>query len=148
MFRSVCPMCQEPSSFDDTQAGREVDCSRCRSSFVATPSRSGADEKPYRSKQSDGSSYARFSLLLALVALPTGLCGIGVVFALGGLLVGYIGLQSRLRTLAIVGMVLNLVVIILSIGLIALFLLMESTVARDVPPAADGTQAPFMNAKK
>lgn len=148
MFRSVCPMCQEPSSFDDTRAGREVECPRCRSGFVATSGRSEVDEKPYRPQQSDGSAYARFSFLLALLALPTGFCGIGVVFALGGLLVGYVGLQSRLRPLAIIGMVLNLAAMILSIGLIAVFLMMQSSMDHDVPPAPDGTQAPFVNAKK
>ena len=148
MFRSVCPMCQEPSSFADARAGGEVECPRCRSAFAATPGRGDSEDQPYLPKKSDGSAYARFSFLLALVALPTGPCGIGVVFALGGLLVGYVGLQSRLRPLAIIGMVLNLAAIIVSIGLIAVFLIMQSSMERDVPPAADGTRAPFVNAKK
>ena len=148
MFRSVCPMCQELSSFDDTRAGGEVDCLRCRSAFVATPGRYEVDEKPYRPKQSDGSGYATLSLLLALLALPTAFCGVGAVFALGGLLVGYSGLQSRLRTVAILGMVLNLAAMILSFGLIAVFLIMQSSMDRDVTPAPDGTQAPFVNVKK
>ena len=59
MFRSVCPMCQEPSSFDDTRAGREVECPRCRSAFVTTPGRDEADEKPYRPQQSDGQDDCR-----------------------------------------------------------------------------------------
>lgn len=150
MFRSVCPTCTEPSSFDDSREGREVECPRCRSPFVAKPDRRYPDEERVeRPRPSDGSGYATLSLLLGIVALPSAACcGVGAVFGFGGLLAGYGALQSRLRSIAILGMVLNLAAILLSIGMVAVIVVTQSAVDRDVPPSPDGTQPPFVNAKK
>ena len=149
MFRSVCPTCAETSRFDDVQEGREVECPRCRTSFVARPERARAPENEHdRPRRGDGSGYATLSLVLGLIALCSVPCCVGAVFGLGGLLTGTAGLQSRLRTLSILGMILNTAAIVLSIGAIAVYLAAFSSVERDVPPAPDGTQAPFVNANK
>ena len=150
MFRSVCPTCTEPSRFDDAREGREVECPRCRTPFVAKPDRRYAEEeRSERPRKSDGSGYATLSLILGIVALPSAACcGVGAVFGFGGLLAGYSALQSRLRSLAIIGMVLNFAAILLSIGMVGVIIVTQSAVDRDVPPAPDGTQAPFVNAKK
>ena len=150
MFRSVCPTCAEPSRFDDAREGREVECPRCRSPFIARPERPRDPEHEHRRPtRGDGSGYATMSLLLGVVALcSVACCGVGAVFGLGGLLTGYAGLQSRMRTLSIIGMILNIVAIVLSIGTVVVFLVVQSSVDRDVPPAPDGTQAPFVVPKK
>jgi len=151
MFRSVCPTCAEPSRFDDTREGREVECPRCRSPFVAKPERryEDNDEPRNRAPKPDGSGYATLSLVIGLVGIPSSACcGVGAVLGLGGLLAGYAGLQSRFRSLSILGMMLNLAAIVLSIGAVTVFIVTQSAVDRDVPPAPDGTQAPFVaNAK-
>ena len=150
MFRSVCPTCTEPSSFDDSREGREVECPRCRTPFVAKAERRYDDsERAERPHPADGSGYATLSLLLGILALPSAACcGVGAVFGLGGLLAGYGGLQSRLRSLSIIGMVLNLAAILLSVGVVGALIVMQSAVDREVPAAPDGTQAPFVNSKK
>jgi DNA-directed RNA polymerase subunit RPC12/RpoP len=150
MFRSVCPTCAETSRFDDPQEGREVECPRCRTPFVARPERVRAPESEHdRPHRSDGSGYATLSLVLGVIAIcGIPCCGVGAVFGLGGLLTGYSGLQSRLRTLSILGLILNLAAVILSIGAVAVYLAAFSSVEREVPPGPDGTQAPFVGAKK
>ncbi len=149
MFRSVCPTCAETSRLDDAQEGREVECPRCRTPFVARPERARAPEiERDRPARSDGSGYATMSLIVGLVAICSVPCCVGAVFGLGGLLTGFSGLQSRLRSLSILGMILNLAAIVLSIGAIAVYLAAFSSVEREVPPAPDGTQAPFVSAKK
>ena len=149
MFRSVCPTCVEPSRFEDQLEGREVECPRCRSHFVARPERVRVDEDHDRPRRTDGSGYATLSLVLGLVALPGACCcGAGAVFGLGGFLCGYAGLQSRQRGVAIFGMILNLAAVIFSIGMVVFFTILQSTVDREVPPAPDGTQAPFIVPKK
>ena len=148
MFRSVCPTCTEPSRFDDAREGREVECPRCRTPFVAKPDRRYAEEAhTERPRKSDGSGYATLSLILGIVALPSAACcGVGAVFGFGGLLAGYSALQSRLRGLAIFGMVLNFAAIVLSIGAVGVWIVTQTYVERDVPPSPDGTQPPFVNA--
>ena len=151
MFRSVCPTCAEPSRFDDAREGREVECPRCRTPFVAKPDRryEDHDDRHDRPRGSDGGGYATLSLVLGLIALPSSCCcGVGAVFGLGGLLCGYAGLQSRLRTMSIFGMILNLAAIVLSIGSLVFWLATQSSIDREVPAAPDGTQAPFVNSKK
>lgn len=150
MFRAVCPTCTEPSRFDDSRDGREVECPRCRTPFVAKPDRRFADEHdaPPERPRSDGSGYATLSLILGIVGLVSTPCCVGLVFGLGGLLAGYTSLQSRMRGLAIVGMVLSLAAIVLSIGIIGMYLVIQSSVGQPAPPGPDGTEAPFVKAKK
>ena len=150
MFRSVCPTCTESSSFDDARAGREVECPRCRTPFVAEPERGRGDpdDRRDRAPQKDGSGYATLSVVLGLIAMPSAFCCVGAIFGVGGLLCGYAGLQSKLRTVSIFGMILNTAAIAFSIGMIVFYLVTQSAIDREVPPAPDGTQAPFVNNAK
>ena len=150
MFRSVCPTCAETSRFDDAHEGREVECPRCRTPFVARPERVRAPEHEHdRPRRGDGSGYATLSLVLGVVAIcSVPCCGVGAVFGLGGMLTGYSSLQSRLRTVGILGLMLNLAAIVLSIGAVVVYLAAISSVDREVPPAPDGTKAPFVGSNK
>jgi len=150
MFRSVCPTCREPSRFDDTREGREVECPRCRTPFVAEPERgrSEPDDLRDRPARKDGSGYATLSVVLGLIAMPSAFCCVGAIFGAGGLLCGYAGLQSKLRSVSIFGMILNTAAIAFSIGMIVFYLVTQSAIDREVPPAPDGTQAPFVNNAK
>ena len=107
------------------------------------------EEEHDRPRRSDGSGYATLSLILGLIGIPSvACCGVGAVFGLGGVLAGYAGLQSKNRALAIFGIVLSTAAVVFGIGLAAVFIVTQSAVDREVPPAPDGTQAPFVVPKK
>jgi hypothetical protein len=92
-----------------------------------------------------GEGYAILSFFLGMVSLGTFLCGIGAVFGLLGLLLGFSGLQSRFRTLSILGLMLNLTGLLFSLGMIAIIVVIQTTTERELPPHPNGTKAPFVD---
>jgi hypothetical protein len=93
-----------------------------------------------------GEGFAMLSFLLGMVAVTTAICfGIGAVFALLGLLLGFGGLQSRFRTLSVLGLVLNLCGLLFSLGMIAIIVVIQATTEREMPPHPNGTKAPFVD---
>jgi hypothetical protein len=92
-----------------------------------------------------GDGYAILSFLLGLAAVATFLCGIGAVFGILGLLLGFSGLQSRFRTLSILGLVMNLTGLLFSLGMIAIIVVIQTTTEREMPPHPNGTKAPFVD---
>lgn len=141
MPRIECPTCGTPDRADDRDLGKEWECRRCRTAYVAEP----VAPPPDRPASSDGPGRgaAVSSLMLGLGSvLTSACCGSGAVFALGGLVTGFGGLQSRSRPLAVVGLVLSTAGLILSIGMMV-FLGISMSAQRDVPVKQSGVQAPF-----
>lgn len=140
MPRIECPACGTPDEVPDRDLGKEVECRRCRTGFVAeevAPPRDRATARP------DGSGAAVSSLLLGIGSVVTApCCGAGAVFGLGGLLTGLAGLNSRSRTVGVFGMVLSTLGLALSLAVMAFFAVV-STAQKDVPAKPDGTQPPF-----
>jgi hypothetical protein len=140
MPRIECPTCGTPDRADDRDLGKEWECRRCRTAFVAEPVAPPPDRPP--PADSAGSGAAVSSLLLGLGSVFTAVCcGAGAVFALGGLVTGFGGLRSRSRSLAVAGLVLSTAGLVLSVAVIAFVGITESA-RRDVP-SRDGTQPPF-----
>ena len=113
---------------------------------MAEPVAPPPDRPP--SPDGPGRGAAISSLMLGLGSVFTALCcGAGAVFALGGLVTGFGGLQSRSRPVAIVGLVLSTAGLMLSLGMLAVMTISLSA-QRDLPPRPDGTQAPFAHDAK
>jgi hypothetical protein len=141
MPRIECPTCGTPDRAEDRDLGKEWECRRCRSAFVAEPLAPPPDRPPPTDAAGRGAAVS--SLMLGLGSLVTAFCcGAGVLFALGGLATGFGGLQSRSRPLAVTGLVLSTAGLILSIAAMA-FWGIGMSAQRDVPARPDGTQAPF-----
>ena len=146
MPRIECPTCGTPDRADDRDLGKEWECRRCRTAFAAEPVAPPPDRPP--AADGPGRGAAVSSLMLGLGSVFTALCcGAGAVFALGGLVTGFGGLQSRSRPLAVVGLVLSTVGLMLSLGMVAL-LAVSVSAQRDLPTRPDGTQAPFAHDAK
>jgi len=93
----------------------------------------------------NGDGYAILSFVLGLGAISTSICGIGAVFGVLGLLLGFSGLQSRYRGLGIVGLILSLSGLLFSLGMIAIIVVVQATTEREMPPHPNGTKAPFVD---
>lgn len=141
MPRVECPACGTPDTVPDRDLGKEVECRRCRTGFVAEEVAPPSDRPVARP---DGSGAAVSSLLLGVASVPTAVCcGAGLMFALGGLVTGFGGLQSRRRGVAVFGMVLSAAGLALSIGVMTPFAVSSTAAQKEVPPKPDGTHAPF-----
>ena len=143
MPRVVCPSCGTPDRLPDTAVGREVECRRCRTAFVAEPAPDAApgDRRP---RPNDGSGAAVGSLVLGVTSVCTApFCGAGAVFGLGGLVTGFGGLRSRRRGASVAGLVFSLTGLILSVGVVVFFAAAMSAINRPIPARPDGTQPPF-----
>ncbi len=142
MIRIACPQCGTPDRVDERDEGREVECRRCRTAYMAEPVETPRDELPTPARN-DGGGAAVYSLLLGIASVLTSpCCGAGAIFGLGGLITGFGGLQSRRRVASIFGLILSTAGLFLSLGIIAIVATAASS-NRDVPPKPDGTQAPF-----
>lgn len=142
MPRIECPACGTPDAVPDRDVGKEVECRRCRTPFLAEPV---APPPPPPARGADGSGAAVSSLLLGIGSVAASpCCGAGAVFALLGLATGYGGLQSRSRSLAVLGLVLSTAGLVISVGVLVLFGIASSAAQREVPPKPDGTRAPFV----
>ena len=93
----------------------------------------------------NGDGYAILSFVLGLGAIGTSICGIGAVFGVLGLLLGFSGLQSRYRGLGIVGLIFSLGGLLFSLGMIAIIVVIQTTTEREMPPHPNGTNAPFVD---
>ena len=141
MPRIECPTCGTPDRADDRDLGKEWQCRRCRTAFVAEEVAPPPDRSP--PADTAGRSAAVSSLLLGIGSVLASMCcGAGAVFALGGLATGFGGLQSRSRPLAITGLVLSTIGLVLSVSVLA-FWGISLSAQRDLPPRPDGTQPPF-----
>ena len=141
MPRIECPTCGTPDRADDRDLGKEWECRRCRTAFVAEPVAPPPDRPPPPDAAGRGAAVS--SLLLGLGSVFTFMCcGAGAVFALGGLVTGFGGLRSRNRPLAVIGLVLSTAGLMLSLNTVA-FWTISLSAQRDLPPRPDGTQAPF-----
>jgi hypothetical protein len=82
------------------------------------------DDRPRRRRRrDDGSGYATTSLALGVVSCLIFLCSpVGFCTSLAGVLTGYAGLRSRLRPLAVTGLVLSLVGMTFAVGFTLLYL--------------------------
>ena len=146
MPRIECPTCGTPDRADDRDLGKEWECKRCRTAFVAAPVAPPPDRPPPTDGPGRGAAIS--SLLLGLGSVFTAVCcGAGAVFALGGLVAGFGGLQSRNRPVAVAGLVLSTAGLMLSLGITALVSITMAA-QRDPPARPDGTQAPFAHDAK
>jgi hypothetical protein len=144
MPRIECPTCGTPDRADDRDLGKEWECRRCRTAFVAEAVAPPPDRPPPADQAGRGAAVS--SLLLGLGSVFTAACcGSGVVFALGGLVTGIGGLQSRSRPLAILGLLLSTVGLVLSVGMVA-YIAINTMAVRDMPDKPDGTRPPFVAA--
>jgi len=143
MFRTRCPNCQAEFPLAETQEGRAVECPRCRGEFFARPMFVHEALEPPRR---NGEGSAILSFLLGLGAITTFFCfGIGGIFGLLGLLLGFGGLQSRFRGLSILGLIFSLTGLLFALGFVAIVVVMQTAIDRELPPHPNGTKAPFVD---
>ncbi len=141
MPRIECPTCGTPDRADDRDLGKEWECRRCRTAYLAEPVAPPADRPPPR--DANGRGAALSSLLLGLASVASALCcGAGMMFALGGLATGFGGLRSRSRPLAVAGLVFSTAGLMLSLGVMAFFAISQAA-DREVPARPDDTKPPF-----
>ena len=142
MFRTRCTICQAEFPCSEGEEGRTVVCPRCKGEFVARPLPAHEHFEPPRR---NGEGMAILSFLLGLGAVTTFVCGIGAIFGLLGLLLGFGGLQSRFRGLSIVGLVFSLTGLLFSLGIVAIWVVLQTVTDREMPPHPNGTKAPFVD---
>jgi len=141
MPRIECPTCGTPDRVEDRDLGKEWECRRCRTAYLAEPVAPPPDRPAAPDGPGRGAAISSLMLGLGSVA-ASACCGSGVVFALGGLVTGFGGLQSRSRPLAVVGLVLSTAGLVLSIAMMAM-LGISALAQKDLPPRTDDTHAPF-----
>lgn len=143
-MRTVCPTCQTLMIVDDADRDTRIECTQCLSSFTAKPDDGPTRIPPRTRPHSDGGGYAAVSLILGIISIPSACCLVGGILGLIGFFTGWMGLQSRSRSMAIFGILFSLAGMLLAVSMIALFGIMMNANNRDVPAAAEGIQAPFV----
>lgn len=145
-MRLTCPDCKNAVLMDDADAGREVECPRCRGT-LRVPELPESDRPPRPADFDDGQSWRGkgvTSLVLGILSIPGVICfGIGGLFGVVGFIAGALSLRTPTRGAAITGLLLSVVGIVLSLGLVVTFFVVQSAVKRPVVPAINGVQAPF-----
>lgn len=142
-MRLTCPDCQNAILLDDAEAGRTVECPRCRGTIPvpdAGPRSDVRDEPPL-----PWNGRGVTSLVFGLLSVPGALCcGLGGLFGLAGFILGLLSLRTPGRGTAIIGLLLSVVGVVLSVGVLSIILAVQSAVIRPAaPPAVDGAQPPF-----
>ena len=145
--RILCPECRSEIALEARDIGTEVECERRSSRFV--PQRSDILAEPRRGygepQRPEKSGSAIWSLILGFLAIFLSPCfGFGGLLGLPGFILGYSGLQSRLRGISIFGMLMSLIGIIFSISIILFFVIGTMQQIEEVPPKPNGTRAPFV----
>ncbi len=144
-MRLTCPDCKTAVLVDAADAGREVECPRCRGTipvpaFDGPPDADGFDApaRPWRGR-------GVTALVFGLLSVPGALCcGLGGLFGVVGFVLGVISFRTPGRGMAIAGALFSAVGVVLSVGVLIFVLTLQSAVTRPVEaPAVVGAQPPF-----
>lgn len=118
MFTTTCPTCRATLRVGWEHAGAEADCGRCGAVFVARPDSTSDESRPRPAPppvSHDGPAAA--GLLLGILNLFLWACpGVGVLTGGLGIILAGIGLNSRRRRAAILGLLLSVVGLTIALG--------------------------------
>jgi len=143
-MRITCPDCKNAFLLADADAGREVECPRCRGTVIVPdtdgPSPNWPADGPARRWRGRGVT----ALVLGLLSVPgAACCGLGGLLGVAGFILGAISLRTPSRGAGITGALFGAVGVVLSLGVLLFFFTLQSALHRPVPPAVDGTPPPF-----
>ncbi len=140
-YATRCPECGAVVRADDPLDA--VRCWGCGAEFEPDRWVREADDEPLRRPAADGSGYAAASLAVGVAGLALWCCPpVGVIAAIAGLILGFVGLGSRSRTAAVAGMVLSLAGLIVAAAfgvLVGVMLVQEQELQSDT----SGNTPPF-----
>lgn len=146
MFTTTCPACRATLRVGWEHAGAEADCGRCGAVFVARPDADPAGESRPRPApppvSHDGPAAA--ALVLGLLNLVLWACpGVGVLTGGLGIILAGIGLRSRRRKAAILGLLCSVVGLTIALGFTVIFgfFLAHETALKAAPDR--GNRPPF-----
>jgi len=144
-MRITCPDCKNAVLLDAADAGREVECPRCRGTIPVPASDGPPDGDGFDAPGRPWRGRGVTALVFGLLSVPGSLCcGLGGLLGVVGFVLGVINFRTPGRGLAITGALFSAVGVVLSVGVLIFVLTLQSAVNRPVEaPAVVGAQPPF-----
>jgi predicted Zn finger-like uncharacterized protein len=149
-MRLTCPDCKNAILLDDADAGREVECPRCRGTLRVPelPDRASGRDRPPRFADDDDrrpwQGKGVTALVLGILSVPgAACCGLGGLLGLLAFVLAALSLRTPSRGAAITGLFFSVAGIVLSLGVLVFLGTIQSAMNRPVAPAIDGVQPPF-----